>query len=266
MKRNASFLADAHVVGLRRFREPSFNLLLNHLKLNRFVLRTDYGQMSQVVTTFQKFYWRASHRVLTPVSTHGFRIDPLEIVHAGIHHAFSQRYGAQLNKMPQMTLLAESLASTADIYFMFVYYSKHGADHPVSKVKITHFLQRALASGFDEKEFYAQFNSGLKDPFSAYRQNVLNMFRVCMLLYKSSMRPKASSFFLDPRLRVQIRAAGYGPFQAPFDYGTFVLYTRAYCGTASSKRDRDATKDCLRLLSDSENFEAFLGGLGLTAP
>ena len=256
-------LTERRVLDLERFREPSFDVLLRFLIDSQFEIDPSYTRASRLVPELMKYHWRAATPRLTYAGRRPGFVEAHDVLHSGIHHLVTRRYGTALAGRPALCLLGEALASSANLFFTLTYHQLAGVDHPFVREQISTFARTAAAAG---RPFIRAYNRLLDAPFDAYRESVRQMFSLCLLLLEVAQRKDPTRFAGLSKIEDHIRHSSMFPFLVRYDYANFVLYTLAFCGGRQSSADRVAVKDCRRALERARSMTDFLETLARGVP
>ena len=254
---------ESRIEAFDLYDSEEFRFVLEYLKKNSFKFSRELRNSKILIAGFSKLYWRASDPVLTTnAGINGESIQGEDILHSGIHHMLTRKFGAKIEHFPMFTLLSEAIASASDFYFTLDYYQRHDANHPRVKSILTPLFERAKGTGRDPLPI---LSSSMDRKFEAYKESVFELFELMKHLYTLSFRPLS---FNEKRLAsfnrktIQMK---YFPVLTDFDYPTFILYTRSFC-KKSGKSDASKTKECIRLLKKSKSMLEFMTSLaGTTA-
>ena len=256
-------LTESRVLEIELYREPSFDLLLRFIIGRRFEIDAGYTRASRLVPGLMKYHWRAATPRLTHAASRPGFVEAHDVIHSGIHHLVTCRYGPGLVARPALCLLGEALASSSNLFFTLTYHLRDGVDHPLVREQISTFARTAAVAG---RPFIRAYNRLLKAPFDAYRESVRQMFALSMSLLEVAQRKDSTSFDGLSKIEGHIRHSSMFPFLTRFDYANFVLYTLAFCGGRGSSADLAAVSDCRRALERARSMSGFLTTLTRGVP
>lgn len=250
---------------VRTFGDPqgklkSFKTLLNILVQKQVpILESKNISFGVPLYQLEAFYWRAQDTPLFKPSGEKLRCKP--IYHMGIHYLLGQKYGFPLKGYPLFVLLCEAMASMAEFYFFLESFREYG-----QKSFHKDLLQRLKPSATDILESERKANKYIRDlvdnhvldPHKAYKESVLEMYRLYEYLFKTAMDRINGKETGIPEVYAMARKLKFGPLCYSFAMGNNILYALANAGPYSSPKDKALVKDCLSLHARSRDFSEFV--------
>jgi hypothetical protein len=208
-----------------------------------------------------KFYWRAGEIYATRSPETG-KVDASTVVHSAIHSLMVSRYGDELRSRPLITLLAEALASNADLFWNLQL--KQGgllADNNWYANQ-KHSVQK-IHGVTDPAEYLVEILSeGLRDPFTLYKNAVLEMFETyCFMLKGARAREKRQDLDFKSALAERLKTNKYSSLYFHYDLSGNLLYALAWCGFDSDETDQSNVADCVEKLRRAAKMSDFLSSL-----
>jgi hypothetical protein len=231
----------------------SFELWFELLHSLGYSLDMHRGKISQVIPSFDKFAWRASDTVMRSFDSRKPSIPAYELAHQSMHTLLACRYGDEYRARPRLTLLSEALAGAVGVYFELARIAARGFDTDSFEFKA--FCRNARSLKLPIKRLIRQ---GVRDPFLAFKRATLAELQVADLLLECARDTRKHRLTLK-----HISSIDHAAFVIHKDYGNFLIFLLAYCGTESNAEDQAYYKECLSILDSSSSMIDFQRKLGI---
>jgi len=169
--------------------------------------------------------------------------------------------------MPVTLVLPSGGARTADVPDDVPVHDLLGELTSLLKLPTTGPDGRPMSYRMDSKAlgrpYLRLFNRLLAAPFDAYKACVHEIFTMAQFCLRVVSSSSDRNYRFADELRRLADAQTYWVLNAHWAYPTFAAYVLARCGTRSSKRDREAVRHTLALLSAARSMPELLEGLGI---
>jgi len=252
-------IENRYVSRVRAFRYISSLLIKNQVPV---VLRPTKWPLQKKL---DQVLWRVEN--LTLQRDAQGKISCTEMMHHSMHFLIAKRFGSKLKGRPYLCLLSECLAACSEFYFLLKALRNRMSTREVHELILLYNRNDRLIFGenaANPTKIRETLRKYMSDPFAAYRAVALEMFSFEKLLYLKLEKRVSRNSYDYPRLIQQIRNFEFGIFFLQYDIPVHVLYSRNYCGAASSRIDRQLVKECITLIQKASDMEEFAKNIANT--